>query len=61
MFAKVQNFITEVAAELRKVSWLTRKELIDSTKVVLVSAFFLGIFITLTDLFLAKIISLMIR
>ena len=61
MITKVQNFITEVMAELRKVSWLTRKDLIDSTKIVIISVFLLGIYISIIDLCLAKALTLVIR
>ena len=55
---KIIAFIKEARDELRKVSWPTRKELIDSTKVVLISSLFLIIFIGLVDLILSKIFDL---
>jgi preprotein translocase subunit SecE len=61
MFAKTRNFVSEVAAELRKVSWLTRKDLIDSAKIVLISVFILGIYLAVVDLVLARGLSLIIR
>lgn len=54
MIAKVQNFISEVFAEMKKVSWVTRQELWDSTLIVLISAFVLGIFVTIVDFVLSK-------
>jgi len=61
MFGKIQNFISEVAVELKKVSWLTRQELKDATLIVLLSSFFLGIFIGCADFALSKLVSLIIR
>ena len=41
MIAQIQKFTSEVIVELKKVSWSTRQELIDSTLIVLTAAFFL--------------------
>ena len=61
MIAQVQKFFAEVVVELKKVSWTTRQELIDSTLVVFVSCAFLGIFISTADFVLSKILSLIIK
>ena len=61
MIGKIKKFVTETVLELKKVSWSTRKELIDSTWVVLVSSFFLGIFIGAIDFALSKAVELIIR
>ena len=61
MFAKVRQFFTEVAGELKKVSWSTRRELLEATWIVLVSSAFLGVFIGTTDFVLSKLLSLIIR
>lgn len=61
MFGKIQKFISEVAVELKKVSWLTRQELTDATWIVILSSIFLGIFIGGTDFVLSKLLSLIIR
>ena len=61
MIAKIQKFISEVIAELKKVSWTTRSELIDSTKVVIVSSALLGIFIMTSDLIVSRILSIIIK
>ena len=61
MIAKVQNFIGEVLAEMKKVSWVTRQELWDSTLVVIVSALLLGIFVGLVDIVLSKGVAHLLR
>ena len=54
---KVIQFIKEARVELKKVNWPTRKELIDSTKVVLITSFLLAAFIGVIDLFLSQLIT----
>ena len=61
MFGKIQKFIAEVVVELKKVSWSTRREVIDATWVVLISSFFLGFFIAGTDFVLSKILGFLIN
>lgn len=61
MFTKIRSFSAEAVAELKKVSWLTQKDLIDSTKIVLISIFMLGTFIAIIDLILSKGLSFIIR
>ena len=57
----IKNFVTEAFVELKKVSWTTKQELIDSTWVVLVSSAFLGVFIGVTDFALSNFLNLIIR
>ena len=61
MIGKVQKFFSEVAVELRKVSWSTRQELMDSTWVVLISSAILGAFIAVVDFSLSKCLALVIK
>jgi preprotein translocase subunit SecE len=61
MIQKVNKFVTEVIVELKKVSWSTKRELLESTWIVLLSSAFLGIFIGTTDLLLSKIIGYLIK
>jgi preprotein translocase subunit SecE len=60
MIAKVQKFIAEVIVELKKVSWSTRKDVVDATWIVFLSAIFLGIFIGVADFVLSKLLELII-
>lgn len=48
-FRKIRIFFSETVGELQKSSWPTRKELRDSTLVILIAIIILGIFITLAD------------
>ena len=61
MIAKVQTFVGEVLAEMKKVSWTTRRELMDSTLVVIFSSLLLGVFIAGLDFFLSKGVTIIFR
>ena len=61
MIAKVQKFIGEVLAEMKKVSWTTRKELVDSTLIVIFSSFLLGIFVGIIDFAFSKGVAVIIK
>ena len=54
MIAKIQGFLGEVLAEMKKVSWTTRRELIDSTLIVIFSSVLLGVFVALIDVVFSK-------
>jgi preprotein translocase subunit SecE len=58
---KAIRFFREVRAELGKVSWPSRKEIIGSTAVVLISVFILSFFLGLVDVVLQKIMSAILR
>jgi preprotein translocase subunit SecE len=60
-FLKVQEFVMDVWAELKKSSWPTRKELVDSTIVVIVTIVVLGIFVALADLVFLRVVALLTR
>jgi preprotein translocase subunit SecE len=60
-FLKVQEFVMEVWTELKKSSWPTRKELVDSTIVVIVTILVLGIFVAVADLVFLRIVALLTR
>jgi preprotein translocase subunit SecE len=57
-FAFVWNYLKQVVAELRKVIWPNRKQMISYTSVVLVFLAFMVALIGLVDLGLAKLVML---
>ena len=61
MIAKVQKFVSEVLAEMKKVSWTTRRELVDSTLIVILSSFLLGIFVGGIDFIFSKGVAVIIK
>jgi preprotein translocase subunit SecE len=60
-FLKARDFLAEVMAELKKSSWPTRKELVDSTIVVIVTVLVLGMFVALADVVFLRIIGFLTR
>ena len=61
MFNRIVNFLKQVKAEMKKVSWSNREELISSTGVVIVTVILLTTFIGVCDLIVSKLIRLVIR
>jgi len=61
MFKKIVSFLREVKAELGKVSWSTREELIGSTSVVIALTSIIAVFIFVIDSALAKILSIVFK
>jgi len=54
--ARVVRFLREVIAELRKVIWPTRKQLVTYTAVVLVFVIFMVAFVALVDLGFQRVV-----
>lgn len=54
-------FLNEVNAEMKKVSWSTRKELLASTWIVIVSVAIFTIVLGIFDLFFSKSVSLFLK
>ena len=61
MITKIQKFIGEVLAEMKKVSWTTRRELVDSTLIVILSSFLLGIFVGVIDYAFSRGVAVIIK
>ena len=55
---KISQYVTEIKAELAKVSWPTREELYGSTTVVLVLCLILSVFVFFVDLALNRLLEL---
>ena len=61
IFNKINNFIKEARAELKKVIWPTKKDLKNSTVVVITTIIISSIFIGLVDIFFTKALTLFMR
>ena len=61
VFNKINNFIKEAIAELKKVIWPTQKDLKNSTIVVITTIIIASIFIGLVDIFFTKALTLFIK
>ncbi len=53
---KIKNYYHDVVVEMKKVSWPTRQEVINTTIVVIMAVFFFGFFLFGTDLLLTQLI-----
>lgn len=56
VFNKIKFFINEAIAELKKVSWPTKKEVKDTTLVVIIAVFIFGLYLFTIDLILQWIL-----
>ncbi|MFH1406384.1 MAG: preprotein translocase subunit SecE [Candidatus Omnitrophota bacterium] len=61
MIGKIKSFLKESTAELKKVSWSSRQELIGATLVVLASTAVLALFIFIIDTAVARAITLVLK
>jgi preprotein translocase subunit SecE len=46
---RLKAFLSEVAAETKKVTWPTKQEVINTTTVVVIASFIFGIYLALWD------------
>ena len=58
---RVQEFVREVVAEFRKVTWPSRQELINSTVVVITVTVVVALFLGGVDIALARIVERILR
>ena len=61
MISNIRKFLSEVRAEMQKVTWSTREELMGSTAVVLVAMLILSTFIGIADLFFSQALHIILR
>jgi|TARA_B100000315_G_scaffold33607_1_gene28299 preprotein translocase subunit SecE len=60
-YKQVTAFLMEVKAELKKVSWPSRKETSGGTVVVLIAVLIIASFLGVVDIGLSKLIKVLIR
>jgi preprotein translocase subunit SecE len=58
---RVREFVQEVLAEFRKVTWPTRQELLNSTMVVIVVTVVIAFFLGGVDIVLARVVERILR
>jgi preprotein translocase subunit SecE len=61
MIGRIRTFWDEVRVELKKCSWPTRAELVESTVVVIVSVLIIGVFVGASDVVLLGLLRLVMR
>ncbi len=49
MFKQAKGFLIGVRSELRKVTWTSRKELVESTVVVVIAVLIIAVFLGIVD------------
>ena len=60
MIEKVRNFLSETKAEMKKVTWPTREELKESTKIVIIATVLVTFFVGVIDQILTQIIRMLL-
>jgi preprotein translocase subunit SecE len=58
-FIKMREFVLEVTTELKRSSWPTRKELVDSTVIVTVLMVIFGLFVAFADFVFLKVVQML--
>jgi preprotein translocase subunit SecE len=54
IISAMQNYIQETRSEAKKVTWPTRTEVFNNTRVILWVVFLLGIYVAVVDLVMAQ-------
>ena len=60
MLQEIISFFKESYAELQKVTWISKKEVVGSTIVIIVLIGILSVFVTLIDFAFMKLVSLVL-
>ena len=60
MYEDIINFFKESYDELQKVTWISRKEVIGSTLVIIVLIGILSVFVTLIDFVFIKLVNMIL-
>jgi preprotein translocase subunit SecE len=61
MIERLKTFLQETRTEIKKVTWPTKQELKDSTRVVIIASFLLTVFIGAVDQILSRIVKLIFQ
>jgi len=61
VFKKIEKYLKETAAELRRMTWPTKDELIGSTIVTIVVSLIVAIFIGVVDGVLTQLMNMVFR
>ena len=61
LFKKISDYLRDVWAELRKVSWVRRKELLTTTVVVIVFSAILATFVGIFDFIFSRLLGIVLK
>ena len=59
MFGSINNYFKSLSSELKKVSWMTKSQIDNSTIIVLIFAFIIAIFLFVLDFGLSEIVKVL--
>jgi preprotein translocase subunit SecE len=61
LFKRIRNYLADVWAEMRKVSWVRRKELFTTTFVVIIFSTVMAAFIGVFDFIFSRLLNLVLK
>jgi preprotein translocase subunit SecE len=61
LIKRTRDYLVDVWSELKKVSWVKRKELFTTTVVVIIFSTLLAVFIGIIDLVFSQLLQLVLR
>ena len=59
MIIKIRNYFKSISVEMNKVSWMTKKQTVNSTFIVGVFAFIIAVFLFLLDFGLSEFVKIL--
>jgi len=59
MFNKISNYFKSISSEMKKVSWMTREQIINSTVIVGVFSIIISIFLFVLDYGLSELVKVL--
>ena len=60
-YKRIRSYLADVVAEMKKVTWVKRKELLTTTLVVIVFSTILAAFIGIVDLVFSQLLQLVLK
>ncbi len=61
LFKQIRNYLADVWAEMKKVSWVKRKELFTTTLVVMIFSTIMAAFIGVFDFIFSRLLNLVLK
>ena len=61
LFKRISNYLADVWAEMKKVSWVQRKELFTTTLVVIIFSTVLAVFIGVVDFIFSQLLGIVLK
>ena len=61
LFRRIRNYLADVWAEMKKVSWVKRKELFTTTLVVIIFSTVLAMFIGAVDFIFSRLLGIVLK